>query len=93
MSREKETNDKSEEFGHAPNEPHDSWGRPVKTFRVAICLEEGFVITVKANNEEEALKKADEIGSEYGGSDYPKEYEGKHVHRDWFSQDAEEVQA
>jgi hypothetical protein len=29
MSREKETNDKSEEFGHAPNEPHDSRGRPV----------------------------------------------------------------
>ena len=63
----------------------------MKTFRVAICLAEGVVIRVKANNETEALKKADYVASEIGGSDYPREYEGKSVHRDWFSQDAEKV--
>jgi len=63
----------------------------MKTFRVAICLEEGVVITIKANNEEEALKKAKEVGDEFGGSDYPEEYQGKHVHRDYFTQDATEM--
>ena len=62
-----------------------------KSYRVAICLEEGVTIEVKATNEEEALKKAEEIADEYGGSSYPSKYNSNHVHRDYFTQDALEI--
>jgi hypothetical protein len=54
-------------------------------------LEEGVAIYVQAENEEDALKKAQKVGDEFGGSDYPKEYNHNCVHRDVFTQDAKEV--
>ena len=63
----------------------------MKTYRVAICFEEGVVVTVKANNEEEAESKADKLADDYGGTDYPTEYNPDCVHREWFTQNAEEV--
>tara|TARA_R100001015_G_C4562813_1_gene122350 strand:- start:620 stop:829 length:210 start_codon:yes stop_codon:yes gene_type:complete len=63
-----------------------------KKFRVAICLEEGVVIQVKAKNVQDAERKAYEIASEFGGSDYPKKYSHHCVHRDYFTQDAEEIE-
>ena len=62
-----------------------------KLFRVGICLEEGVVVQVRAKNVEDAEKKAYELAEFYGGSEYPKEYKGEHVHRDYWSQDGEEI--
>lgn len=62
----------------------------MKTYKVAICFEEGVVVRVKANSIKDAEKEADKLASHYGGTDYPEEYEPSHVHRDWFAQDAEE---
>ena len=50
------------------------------------CLEK-----TQAENEEDALKKAQNIGDCFGGSDYPKQYNPKCVHRDVFTTDAMEV--
>ncbi|OUU63124.1 MAG: hypothetical protein CBC24_09420 [Candidatus Pelagibacter sp. TMED64] len=63
----------------------------MKTYRVSICLEEGVIIKVKAKNKKEAEEKASDIAEEYGGSSFPKEYDSDHVHRDYFTQDAEEI--
>ena len=63
----------------------------MKTYRVAICLEEGVVVEVKANSEEDAEIKADKLADDYGGTDYPTEYNPDRVHREWFTQDAKEV--
>jgi len=63
----------------------------MKTFKVSICLEEGQVVTVKANTPEEAEQKAYQIGAELGGTNYPEEYDANCVHRDFFTQDVEEV--
>ena len=63
----------------------------MKTYRVAVCLEEGQMVKVKANTPEEAEQKAHQIAEEFGGTDYPKEYEATCVHRDFFTQDVEEV--
>ena len=63
----------------------------MKTYRVSICLEEGVSIKVKAKNEKEAEEIADDIAQEYGGSFYPEEYDSDHVHRDYFTQDVEEI--
>ena len=62
-----------------------------KLFRVAICLEEGVVVYVRAESPEDAEEKAYELAEEWGGSEYPKEYNHKCVHRDYFTQDAEEI--
>ena len=62
-----------------------------KLFRVAICYEEGIVLQIRAKNGKEAEKKAYELADELGGSSYPKEYKQKSVHRNYFSQDAEEI--
>jgi hypothetical protein len=63
----------------------------MKKYRVAICLEEGVAIYVQAENEEDALEKAQKVGEEFGGSNYPEKYNHNCVHRDIFTQDAEEV--
>ena len=63
-----------------------------KLFRVAIVMEEGTVVLVRAKNPEDAKEKAYELAGEWGGSEYPKVYKHKCVHRDYFTQDAEEIE-
>ena len=46
---------------------------------------------VDAESIEDASDKALSLAAEYGGSSYPKEYKDKCVHRDYFTQDAEEI--
>ena len=62
--------------------------KEIKTYKVAICFEEGVVIEVKANSEEEAEKQAYKLADDCGGTEYPKEYNQDHVHREWFTQNA-----
>jgi capsular polysaccharide biosynthesis protein len=62
----------------------------MKTFRVAICYEEGFTVQVKAEDEIDAEEIAHSLAEKYG-TDVPKEYLPDTVHRDYFTQDAEEV--
>ena len=66
--------------------------KEIKTYKVAICFEEGVVVEVKANSEEEAENKAYKLADDYGGTDYPIEYNPDRVHREWFTQNAEEVE-
>ena len=61
----------------------------MKTYKVAICLEEGITVEVKAKNAEEAAEKAYKLADDYGGTDYPVEYNPDRVHRDWFTQDTQ----
>ena len=77
---------------HVPYDPkvfpekHD-----LKEYRVQIVLEEGSVVYVKAKDEEHAEKLAYNIADGYAGSSYPDEYGSKCVHREFFTQQAEEV--
>ena len=64
----------------------------MKTYRVSICLDEGQVVKVKANNSAEAEQKVYALVEELGGTKYPEEYDAKCVHRDFFTQDVEEVE-
>lgn len=48
-----------------------------------IYVEEGVKVYINANNEQEATKKADDLASYWGGTNYPREYEPSHKHRDW----------
>ena len=63
----------------------------MKTYRVAICFEEGVTVRVKAETVEDAERKAYELAEEFGGSVYPSKYDQECVHRDYFTQDAEEI--
>ena len=63
----------------------------MKTFRVTICLEEGVNVEVEAEDAEDAEQKAFDLAEEFGGSSYPKEYDHDCVHRDYWTQDAEEI--
>ena len=63
----------------------------MKKYRVSICLEEGVVVEVNAESIEDASDKALSLAADWGGSSYPKEYKDKCVHRDYFTQDAEEI--
>lgn len=63
----------------------------LKEYRVQIVLSEGSVVYVKAKDEEEACEKAYTLADEYAGSEYPDEYGSKCVHREFFTQQAEEV--
>jgi hypothetical protein len=63
----------------------------MKTYNVGISFEEGVVVTVKADNITAAVALAGHLAFHYGGTDYPEEYEPIHVHRDWFTQNVEEV--
>lgn len=60
-------------------------------YRVAICFEEGVVIEVDADNEADAEAKAHLVAELHAGSEYPSEYNADTVHRDYFTQDAEEI--
>ncbi len=60
-------------------------------FRVAICYEEGVVVEVEANNIAEAEGVACQVAEQHAGSIYPSYYKPNTVHRDYFSQDAEEI--
>ena len=77
---------------HVPYDPkvfpekHD-----LKEYRVQIVLEEGSVVYVKAKDEEHAEKLAHNIADGYAGSTFPDEYGSKCVHREFFTQQAEEV--
>ena len=77
---------------HVPYDPkvfpekHD-----LKEYRVQIVLSEGSVVYVQARDEEEACEKAYTLADEYAGSEYPDEYGSKCVHREFFTQQAEEV--
>lgn len=62
-------------------------------YRVAICLDEGVIVEVDAVNAEEAEAEAYALADEMGGSDYPKQYAPNHVHRDFWTQDVEEVKS
>ena len=68
----------------------------MRTYRVGVCYEEGFVMKVKATSEEDAEEKAKVICDEYSGVNESmidaKGIIGKinTVHRDLFTQDAEE---
>ena len=63
----------------------------MKKYRVSICLEEGVVVEVNAESEEDAEDKAHSLAAWWGGSSYPKEYKDNCVHRDYWVQDAEEI--
>lgn len=63
----------------------------LREYRVQIVVEEGSVVYVKAKDEEHAEKLAHDIANEYAGSEYPDEYGSKCVHREFFTQQAEEV--
>ena len=63
----------------------------LKEYRVQIVLSEGSVVYVKAKDEEEACEKAYTLADEYAGSEYPNEYGADCVHREFFTQEAEEV--
>ena len=62
-----------------------------KLFRVAIVMEEGTCVYVRAKNEEDAEEKAYKLADEWAGSKYPKKFNHKCVHREYFTQDAEEI--
>ena len=68
----------------------------MRTYRVGVCYEEGFVMKVKAASKEDAEEKAKVICDEYSGVNESminaKGIIGKidTVHRDLFTQDAEE---
>lgn len=60
-----------------------------KKYRVAICYEDGVTVDVMADNKQDAENKALMLVGEFGGTEYPKEYNANVVHRDYFTQDAE----
>ena len=66
--------------------------KKIKTYKVAICFEEGVTVEVKAKNAEEAEEKAYKLADYYGGADYPIECSPDRVHREWFTQNAEEIE-
>ena len=53
-------------------------------YQVAIAYEEGIRITVEATDIESAEKKALELVEEHG-SEVPREFDPKTVHRDFFA--------
>jgi hypothetical protein len=62
-------------------------------YRVAISLEEGVVVEVEAVNAEEAEAEAYALADDMGGTDYPKQYRPNTVHREFWTQDVEEVKS
>ena len=63
----------------------------MKKYQVMINYEESVAVQVNAKSSKDAETKALELAEYYGGSSYPKEYKGNSVHRDYFTQDAEEI--
>ena len=62
-------------------------------YRVAICLDVGVIVEVNAVIAEEAEAAAYALADEMGGTAYPKQYAPNHVHRDFWTQDVEEVKS
>jgi hypothetical protein len=62
-----------------------------KEYRVGITLEEGVSVIVVADNKKEAEQKAFNLVEDHGGTDYPKEYSPKSLHRDYSVTDAQEI--
>ena len=58
-------------------------------YRVAVCLEEGVVLVVDAANAADAEAEAYRLADDMGGTDYPKQYRPKHVHREFWTQNVE----
>ena len=62
-------------------------------YRVAICLDEGVIVEVNAVNAEEAEAAAYALADEMGGTNYPQQYAPNCVHREFWTQDVEEVKS
>ena len=60
-------------------------------YRVAICHEESVVVELSADDEHQAEELAYELADEYGTS-IPPQFRPETVHRDFFTQDAEEIE-
>ena len=60
-------------------------------YRVAICHEESVVVELSADDEYQAEELAYELADEYGTS-IPPQFRPETVHRDFFTQDAEEIE-
>ena len=63
----------------------------MKKYKVIINLEEGVVVEVNAESAEDAEQKAYALEEYWGGSSYPKEYKANHIRREYFVEDAEEI--
>ncbi len=63
----------------------------MKKYKVIINLEEGVVVEVNAESAEDAEQKAYALAEYWGGSSYPKEYKANHIRREYFVEDAEEI--
>ena len=63
----------------------------IKKYKVIINLEEGVVVEVNAESAEDAEQKAYALAEYWGGSSYPKEYKANHIRREYFVEDAEEI--
>lgn len=59
-------------------------------YRVAICHEESIVIDIDADDAGQAEELAYDLADEYG-TDVPPQYQPETVHREFFTQDAEEI--
>ena len=59
-------------------------------YRVAICHEESVVIELSADDEHQAEELAYDLADEYG-TDVPPQYQPETVHRQFFTQDAKEI--
>lgn len=60
-------------------------------YRVAICHEESVVIELSADHEDHAEELAYELADEYG-TDIPPQFRPETVHREFFTQDAMEIE-
>ena len=63
----------------------------MKKYKVIINLEEGTVVEVDAESINDAENKARNVAAFYGGTSYPKEYKANHIRREYFVEDAEEI--
>ena len=59
-------------------------------YRVAICHEESVVGELSADDEHQAEELAYELADEYGTS-IPPQFRPETVHREFFTQDAQEI--
>lgn len=59
-------------------------------YRVAICHEESIVVELSADDEHQAEELAYDLADEYGTS-IPPQFRPETVHREFFTQDAEEI--
>ena len=55
----------------------------MKTYRIGIHFEEGVVLTVEAGSKKAAEQIAMDAVDDYGGTEYPKKFNQKCVHREY----------